>query len=336
MTNRSFCLKVLVYLSPIVFVIGWFFIKNPYHLGSYRPGLYDNPFVHLNREMVCYETHEALRDSMAFNAFIFGSSRSHAYHCDAWSKHLPSGAIPFHLDASAESITGAWQKVRYLHRTGADIRHALLIVDSHFFNGLNWNRPPPTFHPHHLGTGKSVWQYRLSYLQAFMTPAIVLAYFDYMLFGKHRPYMRFFTDRPDYNGFLNPVNCDLHYRLEDQIRSDSLSYYSAGNWVRPEMERQSEVLPSEREISMISEVAQIFSQHGTDVQIIVSPLFDRIRMSEARLAMLRSHFGTDRVHDFSGKNKWTAPISNYYEHSHYRPHVARAIMAEVYGEQAPD
>ena len=332
MSNRSFFLKVSLYLSPFVFALGWFVIMNPYHVGSYEPGLYDNPFVHLNREMVCYETHEALKDSMHFNAFIFGSSRSHAYRCSDWAQHLPADAIPFHLDASAESLTGTWQKIRYLNRVGTDIRYALLIMDPEFFNWSGWNRPPPTYHPHPLGSGESIFSYRFTYLRAFLTPEVLLAYFEYRLFGQHKPYMKVYTDRPEYNAFLDPVTCDLHYGLEDQIRSDSLSYYASREWTRAESEQQRKTRPSDREVAMVSEIASIFATHGTDVHIILSPTFNRVRLSEARLAMLREHFGADRVHDFGGKNKWTEPRGNYYETTHYRPHLARAIMTEVYGQ----
>lgn len=148
--------------------------------------------------------------------------------------------------------------------------------------------------------------------------------------------MKWCTNRVEYNSFLNPVTCDLHYGMEDQIRSDSLTFYSSRLWKRPEKEGQSEATPSEQEIALVSEIARVFEEHGTQVQVIVSPLFDRVRLSEQRLAMLRMHFGADRVHDFSGKNEWTEPIGNYYEVSHYRPHLARALMIEVYGAPAAD
>jgi len=40
--------------------------------------------------------------------------------------------------------------------------------------------------------------------------------------------------------------------------------------------------------------------------------------------------GKKNVYDFSGKNKLTTPIGNYYETSHYRPHVANKIMELIY------
>lgn len=69
-----------------------------------------------------------------------------------------------------------------------------------------------------------------------MTPEVLRAYFDYRLFGVYKPYMKVYTDRPEYNAFLDPVSCDLHYGLEDQIRSDSLSYYETYHY-RPHLAR---------------------------------------------------------------------------------------------------
>lgn len=58
MSNRSFFMKVGVYVSPFLFVLGWFYLVNPYRIGRFVHGLYDNPILGLNREMVCYETHQ--------------------------------------------------------------------------------------------------------------------------------------------------------------------------------------------------------------------------------------------------------------------------------------
>jgi hypothetical protein len=48
------------------------------------------------------------------------------------------------------------------------------------------------------------------------------------------------------------------------------------------------------------------------------------------LGTLRNVFGQGKMCDSSGRNKLTAKADNYYETSHYRPVVARSIMAEIY------
>ncbi|MEG2479981.1 MAG: hypothetical protein RSA50_06885, partial [Mucinivorans sp.] len=41
-------------------------------------------------------------------------------------------------------------------------------------------------------------------------------------------------------------------------------------------------------------------------------------------------FGQNNVFDFSGINSFTKDYHNYYEDSHYRPHVAKAIIDTIY------
>ncbi|KAA6318040.1 hypothetical protein EZS27_031899 [termite gut metagenome] len=44
------------------------------------------------------------------------------------------------------------------------------------------------------------------------------------------------------------------------------------------------------------------------------------------LEYLENVFGEDNVFDFLGINTFTQDYTNYYDDSHYRPHVAREIM----------
>jgi hypothetical protein len=88
------------------------------------------------------------------------------------------------------------------------------------------------------------------------------------------------------------------------------------------------VLPEQRRL--LSSMAQIFARHGTRVRVVVSPLYDQIRLHPADLAALREIFGQDNVVDFSGDNPMTSDVRNYYESSHFRPPVARAILSGLY------
>jgi len=56
-------------------------------------------------------------------------------------------------------------------------------------------------------------------------------------------------------------------------------------------------------------------------------------MEAAQVELLEQIFGRENLFNFSGKNKLTESISNFYESSHYRPHVANEIMSIVYQEK---
>jgi hypothetical protein len=59
-------------------------------------------------------------------------------------------------------------------------------------------------------------------------------------------------------------------------------------------------------------------------------LYNQVSFAADDLAVIKTLFGSENVFDFSGINEMTSHVENYYEDSHYRPHVARAIMNEIY------
>ena len=81
---------------------------------------------------------------------------------------------------------------------------------------------------------------------------------------------------------------------------------------------------------LLDSISSIFARQGTSVQIIISPLYNQIRLNPSDLRCLKQLFGSDHVNDFSGPNLWNTDLHNYYEASHYRPHVAVAVMDSVY------
>jgi hypothetical protein len=61
-------------------------------------------------------------------------------------------------------------------------------------------------------------------------------------------------------------------------------------------------------------------------------MYDQLRIDKTDLNYLEQLFGKSNVFDFSGKNIFTENIGNYYEDSHYRPHVAQKIMEYIYAD----
>lgn len=81
---------------------------------------------------------------------------------------------------------------------------------------------------------------------------------------------------------------------------------------------------------MLEEMMQTFKKHHTDYKIVINPLFDQIKLNPRDLDILREIFGKENVFDFSGTNEITVDCYNYYEDSHYRPHIARNILKRIY------
>ena len=59
-------------------------------------------------------------------------------------------------------------------------------------------------------------------------------------------------------------------------------------------------------------------------------MYDQKKLNIEDLSILNALFGKENVFDFSGINQITNNLYNYYETSHYRPHVAKKIIDEIY------
>ena len=62
----------------------------------------------LNRDFVGTEMFLKKRDSLHYDSFIFGSSRSTVFESAEWDKYIENSAVPFHFIGSGESLFGIW------------------------------------------------------------------------------------------------------------------------------------------------------------------------------------------------------------------------------------
>jgi hypothetical protein len=175
-------------------------------------------------------------------------------------------------------------------------------------------------------------EYYLTFLKASINPIFLLAYTDFSIFKIYRDYMGDYVGPSEVIG--DSLNCDVWYRSDNEIAIDSLEYYNqliekGVFYDRPkEAEWKCEV--SDKEIEQLSVIKNIFLRHKTKYKIIISPIYDQIPLEQEQLDLLCNIFGKENVYNFSGINKFSEPISNYYETSHYRPHVADEIMKIIY------
>jgi hypothetical protein len=91
-----------------------------------------------------------------------------------------------------------------------------------------------------------------------------------------------------------------------------------------------EYLNDTEKCDRLRDIRRLFDKHHTDYRIVISPLYDQMKLNTKDLQKLHNIFGPDHVFDFSGVNEWTSDFHNYYEWSHYLPEIADSIMAYVY------
>lgn len=300
---------------------------------------YGDTFVTLNRGVVTTRLYQKNRNKEKFDSFIFGSSRSQAFKGSSWKKYLDKNASTFHFDASLEGIYGVSTKIDYIAAQGDTIKNALLIVDQNLLQNTRNDRG-------HLFTsapevsGDSKFKFYLTYIKSSLNPVFLMAYTDYSIFKTYREvYMGVFIRDAKYPHIYNEVNGDVWYGYDTHIAKDSIGYYqeriASGVFYKRdstiEREERNSTVTQEEKI-FLNNIKNVFEKYKTNYKIIISPLYDQIPLEKAQLELLQSIFGEENVFDFSGKNKLTEPITNFYEQSHFRPHVADSIMKIIYTE----
>jgi hypothetical protein len=327
--SRTLLTWIAVLAAPMVLSLVGYLVADPFcvlHRRLYAPGF---P-VAINRDYASTELYLHQQAEQGYDSFIFGSSRSTAFRCDDWKASMRSAdARCFHFDAWKESLFGLEAKVRLVDALGSPLRDALIVVDGSLLPEVVPSTEP-VFRSHPRLTGQSRLAFELDYLIDFYSNHFCLKYLDYALSGKVRGYMgqafnaRNFTHQSATNDeIFTAVDEKIAQQGEDYWRSHADLFGPRTGGTAPIT-----VLPEQRRL--LSSMAEIFARHGTRVRVVVSPLYDQIRLHPEDLGALREIFGQDNVVDFSGDNPMTSDVRNYYESSHYRPPVAHAILSVLY------
>ena len=178
--------------------------------------------------------------------------------------------------------------------------------------------------------------FQTEYFKAFYSIGFLRAYIDYKTSNIYKPYMGNFIINNKTNMDYDLTNNELFWNKQEQMIAEG-TYYTPGrikgfdNAQFPD--KVSDVVLNNERMEMLKEIKSIFDAQMTDYKIVISPLYNQIKINPKDLWFLYDVFGQDRVFDFSGVNKWTEDYHNYYETSHYRSCVANEIMKIIYSEK---
>lgn len=336
---KHFLLKTTIFfLTGFLPLLLSYIILDPFKVLRSYDTYYDssaNGWVGLNRDHLGCTLFLRNYKSKCYNSFIFGNSRSLSYHISDWEKHLPENSACFHYDASGETIWAIGKKIELLNKKGVKIENVLLVLDN---ETLSYDKPK-SGHLHItspvLVNYKNFVMFHWSFLKAFLTPEFLFAFFDFKFSGTIKPYMedKFLFDNifRNHDIITNNVRYD---QLEDLIKKDK--YYTTRRlsffWNRDTIQKSSLECLKENHKRILYDIHSIFNKHRTNVKVVINPLYDQLKFNINDLEYLKTLFGKENVFDFSGINNFTQDFKNYYDNSHYRPHVAKNIMEILYND----
>lgn len=327
--------------STIILILFFLYLfLDPFKVINSYETLYDDNDkvrVNLNKDYVSTTTFvKNIKDTtITYNSFIFGNSRSVNYRIGDWEKYLLPQSNCFHFDAFGEALWAINKKIEFIDHKGMKIKNALLILD---YETLIQDKPK-SGHLYIitpiLVNNKNIIDFHVTFFKAFLSPKFMYAYIDFKISGEVKPYMikrAMLDDMPiNYNMKTNEIKYDY---LESLIETNQ--YYTPERltdfYKRDSTQQYSPISIRDNQKLILRNIHNIFKNHGTDIKIIINPLYDQVKINSIDLRYLKLLFGQNNVYDFSGINKITNDYTNYYEISHYRPIAARQIIEKIYNK----
>jgi hypothetical protein len=338
--QAKFLLKTLGIASPIIVFLLIYTCLDPFKVVWNYDDYYDFSCdskrvwgVVINRDNVGTMTFDKYYKQNGYNSFILGNSRSIFYEIADWKQYLNENSSCYHFDSYGESLYGLSKKVEYIERKKINIDNALVVLD---YVLLSLAQSPDKYlnmvSPR-LDHYKNVSEFHVSAIKAFASPNFFVAYLDYRISGEIKPYM---VEKK----LLSKFEISYDLKTNEITYPQTEKQIEEGKYFTPEImegfKRDDTTQPfrpviQERQKELLQGIYEVFKKSGATYKIVVSPLYDQVKLNPDDLAYLESLFGKQNVFDFSGVNAFTADYSNYYDgDSHYRPHVAREIMRLVY------
>lgn len=333
---KKFSIKLFIFSIPFIFylaIISWINWNDPFKIFRKYNSFYENSIVDLNREYVCLQLYNNNSKKIKYDSFIFGSSRSLAYKIPEWKKHLDSSSVGFHFDATGEGIYGIYNKLNYLKKNKIKVKNALFIFDYSTLTTIENRSGHLSISPPEL-SGESKFSYYKEYLWAISNYNFIKEYLMYDWFEKYNLDNSYIFPKLKNNFRSNDTTGDIYFESENKILNDKKDYYSKkineGVFYARKNIVNNEIPISNKEKLLLKEIIELLNTENTNYKIVISPLYDQKVLSKNQKELLISIFGKKNIFDFSGKNKFTNSIYNYYESSHYRPKVANVIMDSIY------
>ncbi|MBN2572307.1 MAG: hypothetical protein JXA68_09275 [Ignavibacteriales bacterium] len=329
---KKFVKLLLLFLLPFIALLTTFFIFDPFRIIFNYNDYSENLHVIPNRDFVSSTVFLKNNSKYKYNSFIFGSSRTLAFHTYSWTKHIDKKAIPFVFDASGESIFGIYTKIKYIAETKTKIDNCLIIICPDVTFALEVD------HTGHLGIkhpkiAKTSWfNFFKTFINAYLDYNFLKHYFKYKITNRYSPTMKGYIEFRNIK--YSPTSNDLLIiDQEQEIIKDKENYYSTREhlfYYRDSCVKYTNQQITQKQTSMLEEIKYILSKNNTKFKIVISPLYDQKYMNIKDKTILINIFGEENVYDFSGKNFFTEKKENYYETAHYRPCVGDSIMEIIY------
>ena len=332
---NKFVVRFFIATIPLILLLVAYICLDPFMVITPIMPEYGH-ILPCNKALISLQAYENGRHQNHYNAFIFGSSRSIYYLAKDWSEHLPSDASIIHMDAATETTEGILLKMRYIEEKGDTIQYALIEFAPWSFSSKV--QDATSYRTPYQLDGSSPIVFHWKYFRDFLQRDFIKTYSMYLLTGsmvergKHKIFSRYSfeydaTTNECFDASFDKMLTSIHeVYLKIRFTPQELAVEFARDSIPPTLPQAIDA-PQEE---MLKEMRRIFDRHNTDYRIIIGPNWQREIISPHDLKILQTIFPSDRVHDFCLYHEATDSINNFYDHTHYRPKIAKAILDSIY------
>ncbi|MEI6311434.1 MAG: hypothetical protein WCP57_04145 [Bacteroidota bacterium] len=324
---QKIIIRGLLLLSPLIILALVFIIKDPLKV-IYT---YSSPLeigVLMNDRH--YQAKYLQENKIKYSSFIFGSSRSKMYQTDKWRAFIDDSLI-FHMGVNDESIWGVMKKMSYLDKEGYSIKNCLLPLDARLLRDIE-NNEAHIFRDHPLISGETNIEYYKYFVMAFLSPDFLKAYFKCNQSHQFDESMKTYIWKEKFK--YNQQTGDIYYSEYDSlIQYDAASYYKSDVFYKRDttlIKQKTKAVLTKKSKMYLTAIKAIFDKQHTQYKIIITPNYDQVKLDSSDLHFITTLFGTNNTSDFSGINKWTNDIHNYYEFKHFLPAIADSTLRISY------
>lgn len=332
---KKFAIKLLFFCLPLSFPVVLYLSIDPFKViykyseqintkGKYQKAI--------NRDFQSTELFFWNHKQYSYNSFIFGNSRSIFFQIKTWNRFILGE--PFHFNAFDESIFGINGKLRLLDDLNIDIKNALIVLDQKTLS-VTKNSSGHIFIKHPRVSKESYFSFHLEMFKGFF-PKAMLPITDVVLFGGTTYIGEFGITENIWKHDMKSNQLSF-YRFDQELAVNPDSYYSdklSFFFQRDTIQKFSDPSIFNEQLVLLKNIKSIFASNGTNYKIIISPLYDQMRLNQKDVFILNELFGAENVFDFSGINSLTKDYHNYYEPSHFRPFICDSILNIIYKQDS--
>ena len=322
----KFIRTILIFFSPSVLLLAWYLTDDPFLLYRQTDNLYECG----QRKQCVNDAYRAIRlmnqydDSMHYNSFIIGSSRSDFYYVEEWKKYLNKDASCFHFNQSGDNLLGTLQRTKYLYKRFKKIDNMLFIIDAEWLEDIGPHKGHLFRQPWQVTDEWDFFTFNWECIRAFYTIEYQKQVWGITPQEKKLPF-----------SFIAEYNEVQKVGAEELLASNPEAYYETLTgfyrlYERTYTDSVSSPVIGTRQRVALENLHKMLINGDTDYRIVISPLYNQIALNPQDLMGLKEIFGEDKVYDFSGENEYTNDITNYYETSHYRPKLCNIILKQLY------